>query len=135
MNLKAKHTRLGANGEKHIMDMLNRLNFDVMWSENAFEGDLSVFSWANGETLKVEVKTAKQSAKGHYNFCLYREGKTDCKHADIIALVFYHKRKYVVRFISCDKVSHLKNLVIASHPDKYNGKYAKLWTEHIVLSQ
>jgi hypothetical protein len=131
--MKAAHTRLGMNGELHIQNMLKNLNFDVFTPEGDFSGDLSVFSWAYGMTFKIEVKTAKKGIDGSYKFCLYREGKTNCKYSDIIALVFYNDRKYVVRFISCDKVSHIKNLKITSHPDKYNGKYSKLWTEHLEI--
>lgn len=131
---KIKHTKVGNAGEMYVKNWLESKGYDVSYTTRDFAGDLDVFDWSISKQMSVEVKTARANIHGKYNFCMYRKGHTDATHSDVIALVFMGKKKtMIIKFISATSVVGMKNLVIASHPDKYQGKWSQVWKSNINL--
>lgn len=129
MVMKAKHVKTGIRGETIVWDYLEAMGYDLFYPDTAFCGDIGVKDPLNGETYKVEVKTANRGIDGKYNFCLKKSGHTDCSHSDIVALVFMVKRKQPqIRFIKALEFGSMLNVKIASLPEKYKGKWSKVWT-------
>lgn len=130
--MKAKHVRTGMKGEQEIMDLLIEQGYEVWYPDDNFCGDLTVYCPLEGKTWKVEVKTSNRNLDGAWNFCLYRAGKTDCRYADVVALVFKTRKETQIVFVAAKKVSHLKNMKFHAMPDSYKGKHKLLLHKELV---
>lgn len=131
--MKAKHVRTGIRGESAVKTALEKQGYTVSYPESDFSGDLLVTCPKTGKQFKIEVKASNCGQDNTWKFCLYRAGKTDVNHADVLALVFYAKKTVEIRFLDVLHVAHLTTLKFQNMPPDYTGKYKKLW--HSEFSQ
>lgn len=133
--MKAAHIKTGYTGERYVQDILEARGYDVQPPMGDKCGDLGVFDPLNGCFARLEVKTANRGQDGGWQFCLRRDGHTDCGYADIVALVFIDKRKKYVRYIHTSHLIGVKKISFGFLPDEYVGRWSKLWTEQIVIGE
>lgn len=129
--MKSRHVKTGYKGELKIADILKAQGYEVTVPDDSFSGDLLVYCPIEKRQYKIEVKSSNRGKRGSFNFCLYREGKTDVRHADVLALVFYDEKTVEIRFIDAFMVHGLKNLCFRSMPSIYNGKWSKQWHKEL----
>ena len=72
---------LGAIGEKMVIDAV-RAQYQVSRVHSRKQGDIVL---TNG--LKIEVKTAKRGIDGSFQYCLFRQNRTDIAHSDIVVFI------------------------------------------------
>lgn len=125
--MKAKNIRTGYKGEAEVKKALEAQGYIVTYPIGNHSGDLLVTCPDTGNTFKVEVKASNRNQNGGFKFCLYKKGKTDCRHADVIALVFYDKNSTEIRFVDTLLVCDVQTIGFRTMPKKYTGKYKKLW--------
>jgi len=91
---------LGTLGEYAAMCLLRNAGYTVSNTRpGQHRGDLRVIDPETGEVLIVEVKTARQNSSKKWSFCLFREGKTDYRHADILIALAVLKSGDVIPFV------------------------------------
>lgn len=125
--MKAKNVRTGLKGESAVKTALEKQGYIVDYPIDNFSGDLLVTCPDTLKQTKLEVKSANRGQDGSFQFCLYREGKTDVNHADVLALVFYTKKTIEIRFMDVLHVSHIRKMKFRTLPADYQGKYKSCW--------
>ncbi|HEX2618581.1 MAG TPA: hypothetical protein VHL11_00505 [Phototrophicaceae bacterium] len=85
--------------------------------------DLIVINPATGESLRVEVKTARRP-DGKYVFQIWNH-TTDYRHSDRLLLLAVQKSGYPVVFVTpTDAFTFRSTIVITSHTLRYQGRWA-----------
>lgn len=125
VNMKARNVRTGIKGESAIKELLELQGYECWYPDTDKSGDLMVYDPLTINLRKIEIKTANKGKDGTWKFCLYREGKTDARHADIVALVFRNGRETVIRFMRVSDIADKKMLKFPSLPYDYSGKYSQ----------
>lgn len=124
MMLHAKtHEVLGELGEKYIMMLLREASIVCSTPALSLCGDIEAIHPHTGEIAAIEVKTARADFRGQYKFSLCKKGHTNVYDSEYLILLFVTVSGVVVWGLPVSKLNGLKNICIASHPDKYNGKY------------
>lgn len=128
-NSKAK--AIGTYGESLAKAALEKRGYIVSYTGTREKrGDLRVIT-PDGELLRVEVKTARRTPSGKYQFSLRRDGVylyTSIDHADMLILLAVTRSGVPVPFVI--PVNHLSPTLkqismYAPHPSDYHGRYAK----------
>lgn len=124
-----KTTVTGFVGERVVMEHLSSSDWHTHQAASVNCGDVIATNRVTGETLRLEIKTAKKAKNGQYQFCITKadkHGATDYRHSDVVILIcvdaaggFY---LYVIPASSL-KLGQ-QRLSISSHPTVYNGKYS-----------
>lgn len=129
LNLSNNSYTAGANGEALAVHMLTRSGYQarlVPQCEHA--GDIQATDPETGEIWRVEVKTARRSAAGRWQFILRkkdRHGVTTCDQADVVLLLAVLKSGAAVPFvIPCADAAGLQKIELPSHPEGYSGRWA-----------
>jgi len=115
---------LGALGEQLVFRILESKGYTVSNVHSGERrGDLRAVT-PNGEIMRVEVKTARQTKDGKYHFSLLKEGKRDHRDSDLIIFLCVTRAGFVVPFVIPTSVlSNHKATSICGDPYHYNGKY------------
>ena len=116
----------GDYGEQYVALLLKRAGYDVeICSHLRFSGDLSLLDKLTGEFLRIEVKTAFESKRGTYQFCLFKPSFTDCSYSDYVALLCIDKhKKHYLYIINAALFQRSKCVTLTSHPTRYKGKWS-----------
>lgn len=93
-------------------------------------GDLRVVDTDTGEVWRVEVKAMRRDTQGRYQACLRRQIKarvcTDAAHSQLVLLLAFPKVGAPIPFlIPQPALVGMRQIVIASDPRSYAGKWAK----------
>lgn len=122
----SEHVLTGNFGEDYVYRLLVNSGYIVRRTSNfAFSGDLEVIDPSTGEIFKIEVKTANQSHKNRFSFCLRKTGKTDCTYSDFVILVCIDTEGKIYLYCAhCSCFGGAQLVTISSHPANYKGKYA-----------
>lgn len=122
----------GDYGEQYVANLLQNAGYNVEICSNLrFSGDLCICDPSTGEFLKIEVKTAFESKRGQYQFCLFKPSFTDCSYSDYVALLCIDKhRNHYLYIINAALFQRAKCCNISSHPTKYKGK----WSSFLIRS-
>lgn len=127
LNVLASRTRhaLGTIGEMYARQLIEQNGYIVKES-TSHNGDLLVIEPDTGETLKIEVKTAKRGKDKKWRFTLYKKGHTNHRNADIVLLLAVTKSGQIVPFVvPVEAISDKSQCCITSHPTTYAGKLAE----------
>lgn len=111
--------QLGLFGEDYVRATLRRAGFDVFACRKGEGGDLIACG------LRIEVKISNQSKKGHYQFCLKKEGCTDCTKSDIVILLAVSTGGLITSFVLPSIVFSGKQKCELPKLYGYRGKYAE----------
>lgn len=119
--------QIGGIGEIWLSEALRNQGYEVQPGiQGQKRGDLLAIHPKTGEITKIEVKTSRRCKDGKWRFTLTKKGCTDHRHADKVALLAVLKTGQVVVFmIPVSEVADQNAAVISSHPEQYNGKFAK----------
>ncbi len=116
---------LGAAGEMWLWSALEAQGYRVAYAGQK-RGDLRCVNVFTGEVVKIEVKTARQTVDGKWRFTLWKAGKTDHRHADMVALLAVTASGRVIPFlVPVGELAGQRAAVISSHPERYAGKLAR----------
>lgn len=127
LRVLASRTRhaLGMIGELYARQLIEQGGYIVKES-TSHNGDLLVIEPDTGETLKIEVKTAKRGKDKKWRFTLWKKGHTNHRNADIVLLLAVTKSGQFVPFVvPVDAIKDKSQACITSHPVSYAGQYAK----------
>jgi len=107
---------LGKLGEKHILDLLLSAGVDA---QPGGPGDIIL---ASGLALEVKAARLTQRTSGHsrrWQFCLYRQGKTDYRRSDLVVLLAYRDvgRDPEVFVIPAGRLNGNKTLKLSENPN------------------
>lgn len=129
LNLSNNSYSAGANGEALAVAMLKRAGYQadlVPRSEHA--GDVRAVEREHGQIWRIEVKTARRSPAGRWQFNLNKNdehGVTCCQQSDVLLLLAVLPSGLAVPFvIPCQDVRGLQSITLPSHPDTYSGRWA-----------
>lgn len=123
-NLKAK--AVGTYGEIIAASLFEKSGYQVATTGRGTKrGDLRVFEATTGVFWDIEVKTARRSPKGKYQFCLRRDGgMTDCRHADYVMLLAALKSGRCIPFLIPVWILENRKLIsLYGNPEQYTGKW------------
>jgi hypothetical protein len=113
--------QLGLAGELLVMDMLTANGYLV---EVAHGYDLTAGSTETHEIKKVEVKTARMSADGSYQFVLAKEGHTDHRRAEWLVLLCVTPDGEIFTYVVPVSAAMLQTkITIPTDPRKYRGHW------------
>lgn len=116
---------LGRQGEINAYDLLARAGYRVRKSF-ARQGDLTAVDSHTGQIWRVEVKTARRCVDGKWRFLLWKRGRQDHRHADVVLLIAVLDDGRAVFFtVPTAVLANQRQAVITSHPDRYAGKLAR----------
>lgn len=116
---------LGAYGEKYIHHLLTSIRYSSeIVSHLSYCGDLQVFDAMARERFAIEVKTAFIGNNGRFNFCLNKTNHTSIKYSDFVVLLCIDKELNHYIYVIHTSILNGQSITIASHPDRYAGKYA-----------
>lgn len=127
----------GKIGEKLVSQMLTWQGYQVRQPDGRCQGDLSVVDLTTGETIKVEVKTARTNVLGRYQFCLKKNDKyggTDCARSDVIVFLCVTKSGSHALFVIPSEICQQRQLTIFGNPHEYRGKWAGYRQYHNTLN-
>lgn len=115
--------QLGVLGELIAVDWLTNTGY---LAERGKPCDLIVGdTWAKG-IYKVEVKTARMSADGTYQFTLFKRDHTDHKIAEFVIMLCVCPDGYIAGFVVPLSALMLVNKVtIPTDPRTYSGRFAQ----------
>lgn len=124
--LSTSHTNVGAAGEKIAAIALQKAGYTVQAMRPGDKaGDLRVIT-GDGEILRVEVKTARQTAGYGWKFMLQKGTKTDHHHADILLLLCVEASGNVIPFVCpVAALANVKQCTVCKNIRQYSGKLAK----------
>lgn len=119
----------GVNGEQLAAAMLRKAGYQVEHvAKEEHAGDLRVIDQATGEVWRVEVKTARRSGHGFWQFLLNKRDKhgvTSCAQSDVTLLLAVLKSGAAVPFvIPCEALAGIQKISVPSHPEDYSGRWA-----------
>ena len=128
---QSPHTKItGYLGELLVMEALIYSDWKAYQPKARKIGDIIATNKDTGECLKIEVKTARQSKAGRWQFLLYKNdehGQTDCSYSDVVVLVCISKAGLIFSFILPASEITSNKVSISSHPLEYSGKYARFY--------
>lgn len=135
---KAKH--VGVYGECIVRETLMDADFVVITPRDGEgRGDLRAIHPDTGETIVIEVKTARRGSDGRWKFQLWKNDKhgvTSHLHSDVIVLLAALKSGDVVPFVvPVEAARRQKSISIPSHPKDYAGAWAKYRTHMSDLAE
>lgn len=119
--------QIGGIGEIWLAEALRKQGYEVTPGiQGQKRGDLLAVDPRSGEMTRIEVKTARRGKDGKWRFTLVKKGCTDHRHADKVALLAVLKTGDVVLFMMpVDEIETQRSIAICSHPEHYNGRFAK----------
>lgn len=114
---------LGLAGEILVAQALTKRGYEAYISHK--NGDLLVYN-QRGDTLTVEVKTARKNSQGVYQFCLIKDwqGRRCCDHrkADFTVLLCVLRTGNVIPFVvPARTVGDRRSASVTSNPRTYAG--------------
>jgi hypothetical protein len=119
LHLSTSHVAIGMAGELLIARALEERGYQVAITHQ--HGDLTAYT-PQGEILYIEVKTARRCKDGKWRFTLYKQGHTDHKRADLVALVCVLRTGDVTPFIvPVSALIDKHQACITSYPTDYRG--------------
>lgn len=119
------HNDIGCHGEKYAAQLFRDAGYIVRnCSHERHSGDICIVDPVTGELLKIEVKTAIESHRGRYGFCLIKAGHTSIKHSDFVLLLCIDKHGKHYSYLIPTELIFSQHLTISSNPETYRGKYA-----------
>lgn len=119
------NTSLGAYGEQYLCKQLcNEHYLAEIVANLGHVGDLRILDTWTGEMLQIEVKTAYETANGHYKFCLNKKNHTSLSYSEFVILLCIDKYLRHYTYIIPTSLLYAQSLTISSHPTKYSGKYS-----------
>ncbi len=129
------HNAVGTMGELWLMQTLQNAGYVVQaLKPGQKQGDLLSIDRFTGETTRIEVKTARQCSDGKWRYTLTKDGHTDHRHADKIALLAVLESGRVILFIvPVEILKSQRQAVISSHPERYKGKLARWRVEDSII--
>lgn len=116
---------LGGLGEDILCEHLKAQGYHVNSTNSYHNGDLTVYD-NNGNELKIEVKTAKRSQSGHWQFLLKKNdahGATNCADSDLVCLLQMHKMTINLFVVPSGFLLGKQKISIRTRATDYNGKY------------
>lgn len=125
--MKTAHKQeLGALGEMYVKGWFGSQGVSVQDTSRLYhKGDLSILT-KYGETIRLEVKTAKEDIQNSYQFCLRKQGKTSISHSDYVVLLAMDNHGYLYRyFVPSGMFGDCQKCAITSHPMLYTGKLSQ----------
>ncbi len=119
---KSSAAKFGAYGEVLAIAHLELLGLKVDYTGQSSVGyDLLVEN-----TLRVEIKTAKRSKDGIWQFNLTKLNHSDITKSDVVLLQCVIELGHVITYaIPTSAIATLKQIKITNHPTLYTGKYAQ----------
>lgn len=126
----------GSIGETLVLEMLKAQGYQARKTTGKCRGDLLVTDQTTGETVKVEVKTARADGRGKFQFCLKKDdryGGTDCTRADVLVLLCVTKSGSHALFVMPSENLNQRALTISGNPHEYSGKYKNYRQYHNTL--
>lgn len=129
------HNAVGVVGEVWLMKTLQNEGYVVeAMKPGRKQGDLLAIDRFTGETTRIEVKTARQCSDGKWRYTLTKDGHTDHRHADKIALLAVLESGRVIPFIvPVEVLKSQRQAVITSHPERYAGKLSRWRVEGSII--
>ena len=121
----AKCQAVGMHGEYIAANYLRDRGYIVeMMPDGSKCGDLRCISPHTGETISVEVKTARRGTEG-WRFTLRKRGKTNHLNADLVLLLAVVKVGPPIPFlIPVEDIRDISAIKLRTHPLHYNGRYS-----------
>jgi len=118
---RPRRSSIGWMGEVTAQHALNAAGYQVRPGRRG-EGDLYAVDCRSGETFRVEVKTAMRSTDRKWRFLLWKRGRTDYRHSDVVVLLaVLDDFSYVPFAIRVADLGQRSQLCITSHPASYRG--------------
>jgi len=121
------HIELGLAGEAYVASILRLQGFLVshIAQNQSKSGDIRAVDKFTGEVHLVEVKTAKISKRGRWQFCLNKGLHTQCTYSDIIVFLIIDKNEKIFMYACPSSFFRgTQNFTMSSHPTVYRGKLA-----------
>lgn len=119
----------GVYGEKIALQLLRDNGYVVTKGSRHVGYDLVAIDHLTGESMRVEVKTARCNIRGEWAFTFRkhdRYGYANHLHSDVMLLLAMLKTGLFVPFvIPVEDVHDIRAVTICSHPQDYAGKYAR----------
>lgn len=114
--------QIGYLGEMLVKRKIESLGVDVLWTAQLDVGyDLLV-----GNTLKVEVKTARKNKRGQFQFCLTKLDHADIQKADCVILQCMVCLNCVVSYtIPVSALGARHQITLSGNINSYNGPFAQ----------
>lgn len=125
-NIQHTHA-LGAYGEFIARNFLEEHGYNVQSPDGTKHGDL-IATGDDGQALKIEVKTARESSRGRWDYQLFksdRHGSTNHLNSDIVLLLAVTKATIFYYVIPSRKLRKKSKIAITSHPLSYTGQLAQ----------
>lgn len=122
-HLGTSRVAIGTAGEQLVARALERNGYQI--ATNHDHGDLRAFL-ANGDTINIEVKTARRGKRGHYNFTLQKcwQGRQCCDHrdSDLVIFLCVLKTGDAIPFVvPVGVVGNRRAASVSSYPLEYRG--------------
>lgn len=128
---KSPHTYItGYLGELLVLEALIYSNWQGFQPKSRKIGDIIATHKDTGERLKIEVKIARQSRRGRWQFLLYKNdkhGQTDCSNSDVVVLICVSKAGLLFSYVIPASEITTNKISISTHPLQYSGKYARFY--------
>ena len=119
----ASSYHLGILGELIAVDWLTNTGYLV---ERARGCDLVAGDTVSKTVYKVEVKTARMSTDGTYQFCLFKRDHTDHKLSEFVVMLCICPDGYIVAFVVPVAVLlMISKVTIPTDPRTYRGRFAR----------
>lgn len=119
------NTSVGRYGEQYLCNLLTNNRYLVENVANLrHTGDLRVLDTQTGEIFHIEAKTAYQTAKGTFKFCLNKQNHTSLSYSDFVILLCIDKHQNHYTYVIPTSLLFSQSLTITSHPTNYSGKYS-----------
>lgn len=114
---------LGAYGEIVALDWLTETGY---LAEHAKGCDLIVGDPFTNKVRKVEVKAARMSENGSYEFTLFKRDHTDHKHSEFVVLLCFCPDGAILPFvIPVTAILLVNKITIPTDPRTYTGRFAQ----------
>jgi len=113
---------VGIYGELYLARLFEAQGHKVSTSHKA--GDLTVVN-RDGEIVHIEVKTARRSKAGTWQFCLYKAKHTNHHNADLVVLLCVGRAGDLTPFVLPSNKLNAHKITIYRTPQDYSGIYAR----------
>jgi hypothetical protein len=115
--------QLGVLGELIAVDWLTNTGYLV---ERARGCDLIAGDTVPKDMYRVEVKTARMSADGTYQFVLFKRDHTDHKLSEFVVMLCVCPDGYIVAFVvPVSALLLVTKVTIPTDPRAYRGRFAR----------
>lgn len=118
---RKSHCSIGAIGEAITAEWLAGGGYDVRDIKHA---DLAAIDRSSGETIYIEVKTARPGRDGCYQATLEKAGHTSVTNSDRLILICLTPGGAVPFSIPVSILNGRRKIVITSNPRTYAGQWA-----------